>query len=131
MGTYFHEQTADDSAMLLLRFADGRFGQVASVGYRDGAMTYALDLICETAALRIDFHRGLSIGRGGMWTNVPNSLEPEWMVRAVEREWQAMAAIVNGTAPNPVTGAQGRHIIACIEAAQLSGRERREVAVAL
>jgi phthalate 4,5-cis-dihydrodiol dehydrogenase len=130
VGSYFHEQTADDSAMLLLRFADGRFGQVASVGYRDGAMTYALQLVCETAALRIDFQGGLFIGRGGLWANVPNSLEAEWMVRAVEREWQAMAALVMGAAPNPVPGTYGRHIIACIEAALQSGRERREVTVA-
>jgi phthalate 4,5-cis-dihydrodiol dehydrogenase len=129
VGTYFHEQSADDSAMLLLRFADGRFGQMASVGYRDGAATYALQLICETAALRIDFQGGLSIGRGGLWSNVPNSLEAEWMVRAVEREWRAMAEFVRGAAPNPVTGTYGRHIIACIEAALQSGRERREVTV--
>jgi phthalate 4,5-cis-dihydrodiol dehydrogenase len=130
VGASFHRQPADDSAMLLLRFADGRFGQVASVGYVDGAMTYGLDLICERAALRIDFQRGLSIGRGGVWTDVPLSMEAEWMARAVEREWQAMAGIVNGTAANPVTGAHGRHVIACIEAALLSGRERREVQVA-
>ena len=36
-GALFHDQAADDSSMLLLRFADGRFGQVASIGYRDGA----------------------------------------------------------------------------------------------
>ncbi len=39
--------------MMLLRFANGRFGQVASVGYRDGATTYGADLICERGTLHI------------------------------------------------------------------------------
>ena len=62
-GALFHDQAADDSSMMLLRFADGRFGQVASIGYRDGAVTYGMDLICERGTLRIDFDRGVSIGR--------------------------------------------------------------------
>ena len=71
-GALFHDQAADDSSMMLLRFADGRFGQVASIGYRDGAVTYGMDLICERGTLRIDFDRGVSIGRGGHWTDVPD-----------------------------------------------------------
>jgi len=128
-GALFHDQAADDSSMMLLRFADGRFGQVASVGYRDGAMTYGMDLICEQGALRIDFDRGVSVGRGGHWTNVPDSSEPDWMLRAVEREWQALAAAIRSDAPVPVTGAYARHVIACIEATLASSRDRREVAV--
>ena len=129
-GALFHEQAADDSAMVLLRFADGRFGQVASVGYRDGAMTYGMDLICERGALRIDFDRGVSIGRGGQWTHVPGSIEPDWMLRAVEREWQALAGTITSGAPIPVTGAYARHVIACIEATLTSARDRCEVPVA-
>lgn len=130
-GAQLHDQPADDSAMLLLRFADGRFGQVASLGYRDGAVTYGMDLVCERGTLRIDFNRGVSIGRGGRWEDVADSAEPDWMLRAVEREWQAMAAAIAGDAPVAVSGAYGRHIIACIEAALASSRDRREVAVAV
>jgi predicted dehydrogenase len=129
-GACFHEQAADDSAMLLLRFADGRFGQVTSVGYRDGAMSYGMDLVCERGVLRIDFARGVSIGQGGQWRDVPDSAEPDWMLRAVEREWQAMVAAITDNAPVPVTGRYGRHVIACIEAAFASARERRDVPVA-
>jgi predicted dehydrogenase len=128
-GALFHDQAADDSSMMLLRFADGRFGQVASVGYRDGAATYGMDLICERGALRIDFDRGVSIGRGGQWTDVPASIEPDWMLRAVEREWQAMVAAIRADAPIPVTGTYGRHIISCIEATLASSRDGREVVV--
>jgi phthalate 4,5-cis-dihydrodiol dehydrogenase len=129
-GALFHEQAADDSAMMLLRFANGRYGQVASVGYRDGATTYGADLICEHGTLHIDLDRGVRIGRGDKWTDVPASSEPDWMLRAVEREWRTMADAIANNAPIPVTGAYGRHIIACIEATLASGREKREMAVA-
>ena len=128
-GALFHDQAADDSSMMLLRFADGRFGQVASIGYRDGAVTYGMDLICERGTLRIDFDRGVSIGRGGHWTDVPASIESDWMLRAVEREWQAMVAAIRANTSIPVTGTYGRHIIACIEATLASSRDGREVVV--
>ena len=84
-GTHFHDQEADDTALMLLRFADGRIGQVASVGYRDGGVGFAMDLVCEAGTLRLDFDQGVVIGRGGTWTPVPNSIEPDWAQRAVER----------------------------------------------
>jgi predicted dehydrogenase len=125
----FHDQKADDSAMMLLRFTDGRFGQVASIGFREGGGTFDIDLVCERGTLRIDFDRGVSVGQGGKWTDVPNSHDPAWMQNAVVREWQAMAAAILHGADVPVTGGYGRHIIACIEAAMISSRERRDVDV--
>ena len=71
VATSFHEQSADDNAMLLLRFDDGRFAQVASVGFRDGGMINGMDLICERGVLRIDNERGVAIGRNGQWSDVP------------------------------------------------------------
>jgi len=129
-GALQHAQAADDSAMLLLRFHDGRFGQVSSIGYRDGGVSYGMELVCEKGSLRLDFEAGLAIGRAGRWQPVANSAEPDWMQRALAREWQAMLAAVRGEAAVPVSGAYGRHLIACIEAALQSNRERREVTVA-
>lgn len=129
-GTHFHDQEADDTALMLLRFADGRIGQVASVGYRDGGVGFAMDLVCEAGTLRLDFDQGVMIGWGGAWTPVANSIEPDWMQRAVEREWRAMVAVIRGDAPNPADGGYARHIIACIEAAKQAEQSRREVAVA-
>ncbi|WP_026870068.1 Gfo/Idh/MocA family protein [Inquilinus limosus] len=126
-GTHFHDQEADDAALMLLRFADGRIGQVASIGYRDGGVGFAMDLVCEAGTLRIDFDQGVAIGRGGAWTPVPNSIEPDWMQRAVEREWRAILALIEGDAPNPADGRYARHLIACIEAAMQAERSRREV----
>jgi phthalate 4,5-cis-dihydrodiol dehydrogenase len=130
LGTHFHDQEADDSALLLLRFADGRMGQVTSVGYRDGAVTFAMDLVCEAGTLRIDFDHGVSVGRDGKWTPVANSADPQWMQRAVEDEWRAMASAIEGKEPVPVDGLYARHIVACLDAAVTANRERREVPVA-
>jgi len=129
VATSFHDQKADDSAMLLLRFDDGRFGQVASVGYRDGAGSFAMDLICEQGTLRIDPERGVAVGRGGKWSEIAGSVDPDWMQNGIIAEWQAMVDVITKGAAIAVTGDWGRHIIACIEAAMISSRERRDVQV--
>ena len=125
----FHEQTADDTSMLLLRFADGRLGQVTSIGYREGAGSYGATLVCERGTLRVEFGQGVSIGKNGSWSVVPNSHEADWMQRALEREWYALIKAISDNADVPVTGAYGRHVIACIDAAMQSSREGREVSV--
>ncbi|MBM1173656.1 Gfo/Idh/MocA family protein [Microvirga arabica] len=128
-GTYFHEQEADDAALIGLRFANGRIGQVASVGYRDGAVTFAMDLVCEKGTIRIDFNHGISVGQGGMWTPVPGSIEPNWMGAAVAREWRAFAASIMNDKPSPVGGVYGGHVVACIEAAHRASASRCEVPI--
>ncbi|QRM29970.1 Gfo/Idh/MocA family protein [Microvirga sp. VF16] len=129
-GTYFHEQQADDSALIGLRFANGQIGQVTSVGYRNGAVTFAMDLVCEKGMIRIDFDHGVSTGQDGAWTPVSGSIEPNWMDVAVAREWRAFASSITNDTPSPVTGAHGRHIVACIEAAYRASASGCEVPVA-
>ena len=115
---------------MLLRFADGRFGQVASIGFRDGGGTFDMDLVCENGTLRIDMDRGVSIGRGGQWSDVPDSRDPQWLQNGIIREWQAMAAAIANDTEVPVSGDYGRHIVACIDPSMVSARERRDVSVA-
>ena len=130
LGAKFHEQEADDTSMLALRFKGGGLGQVQSVGYRNGAVGFAMDLVCEHGTLRIDMDRGTMLGRDTVWTDLPDSFEPAWMHNAVKREWAALRdAIVDGK-PVPVTGAYGRKIIAIIEAAYASDKSRREETIA-
>jgi predicted dehydrogenase len=128
-GTLFHEQEADDSALIGLRFSGGGIGQVQSVGYRNGAMAFAMDLVCEGGTLRIDFDRGLLLGRDAVWTDVAGSMEDNWMHCAVVREWQAMQAAIEGTAPVPVSGAYARHIVSVVEAVHQANAARREIEV--
>ncbi|QDZ12597.1 Gfo/Idh/MocA family protein [Devosia ginsengisoli] len=128
-GTFFHEQQADDSALIGLRFANGGIGQVQSIGYRNGAVGFAMDLVCESGTLRIDFDHGVSIGRDAVWTPVPDSIEPDWMHHAVAREWQAMRDAITGAAPVAVSGAYARQIVGIIEAVHQANAEKREIEI--
>ena len=129
-GTLFHDQDADDTAFLNLRFEDGRLGQVTSLGYRDGAVTNGMQLVCEDGLLVVDLDRGVRIGQGTRWTDVPDAWEPDGMAAAVTREWRAFLDAIAAGGPSPVPAAYGRHVIAIIEAAQASSAGRAEVAVA-
>ena len=127
----FHDQQADDLALLFLRFADGAAGSVASVGYRDGATSFAAEIVGTKATLRLDLlgDAGVAIGRGGRWSPVPDSAEPDAQLKAITREWIALRdAITQGVAP-VVTAADARHVVAVIEAARCSSRLREEVEV--
>ncbi|TIM90434.1 Gfo/Idh/MocA family oxidoreductase [Mesorhizobium sp.] len=126
----FHEQEADDTALLGLRFAGGGLGQVQSVGYRNGATTYAMDLVCEQGTLRIDMDRGTMLGRDTVWTDLPGSFEPNWMHNALVREWTAMRDAIADDSSVPISGAYGRKIIGIIEAAFASNETRREHEIA-
>lgn len=127
VGTLFHEQQADDSALIGLRFANGGIGQVQSVGYRDGAVGFAMDLVCERGTLRIDFDSGTWVGRNGAWTLLEHSIEPDWMHHAVVRQWRAVQAAIDNNAEIAVTGAYASHIVEIIEAAHRADALRREV----
>ncbi|WP_416799025.1 Gfo/Idh/MocA family protein [Ciceribacter azotifigens] len=125
----FHRQKADDAALLLLRFGDEAAGQVASIGYADGAFISGDELIFDKGALTVDFFSGVTLGRNMKWQPVEQSIEQDVAGRGLVRQWQAFAdAIVKGTTP-AVTGADGMHVVACIEAAFKAARERREVAI--
>jgi phthalate 4,5-cis-dihydrodiol dehydrogenase len=129
-GTLFHDQPADDIAFLNLRFADGRLGQVTSLGYRDGAVTNGMRLVCEHGVIDVDLDRGVRVGRGARWTDIADSWEPDGMAAAVSREWRAFLDAIATASPSPVPAAYGRHIVAAIEAALASAQARAEVAVA-
>jgi phthalate 4,5-cis-dihydrodiol dehydrogenase len=130
LGARSHDQEADDTALLGLRFAGGGLGQVQSVGYRNGAAGYAMDLICERATLRIDMDRGTMLGRDTIWAGLPGSFEPNWMHNALVREWSAMRDAIADDKPVPVSGTYGRKIIGTIEAAFASNETRREHEIA-
>jgi phthalate 4,5-cis-dihydrodiol dehydrogenase len=129
IATRFHEQAADDAAFLSLRFRHGGLGQVQSVGYRDGAVTFAMDLVCETGTLALDMERGVAVGRGGSLTPIPGSSEPDWMQQSVTREWAALRDALVAGRPAPVSGQYGRAMIAIVEAARRADATRREEAI--
>ena len=127
--TAFHDQRADDVALLLLRFGDDAVGQVASIGYRNGAFISGDEIVCENGVLAVDFFKGVALGRGQGWESVPESFEDDVAGRALVRQWEAFSLAVRSGGKPPVTGADGLHVVACIEAAFTASRERREVEV--
>ena len=77
----------------------------------------------------LDFDGGVRIGRGGKFEVLAGSSEPDWMQRAIGREWAAMGAAVRDGVTLAVGGREGAHLVACIEAAREAAASRREVAV--
>ncbi|WP_269933057.1 Gfo/Idh/MocA family protein [Aminobacter sp. HY435] len=127
--TTFHEQKADDAALLLIRFGDDAAGQVASIGYANGAFISGDELVFDNGVLAVDFFKGVTLGKDLKWQKVENSIEHDVAGQALVRQWQAfVGAIATGAKP-PLTGEDGMHVVACIEAAFKASRERREVAV--
>jgi len=126
LGAKSHVQEADDTALLGLRFKQGGMGQVQSVGFQTGMGSFAMDLVCERGTLRIDMDRGTMLGQGGKWTELPDTVEPNWMHHAVTREWMGFRDALRGDTPIEVTGAYGRTIIAVIEAAYAANTSRKE-----
>src|SRR5262249_51649233 len=130
-GALFHDHPVADVDLLLLRFAGGGLGEVTSGGNLDRTTWNSTELSCEGGTLLLDFDRGVRLVRGGKEEAVPAPIEPDWMLRGVEREWRDMVRAVEGKSPPRVGGAEGAHLIACIEAAQEAAQTRREVALAL
>ncbi len=126
---FFHAQEADDLAVLTLRFGDAAVGQATSIGFSDGAMINADEIVCERGVLVADMLAGVRVGRANRWREAPGSSEPD-PAAALVRQWRAFAAAVVDGARSPVTAADGLHVVACIEAAFDSARERREAPVA-
>lgn len=127
LDTRLHRQAADDCGLVSLRFADGAMGSVVSVGYHTGAPDHLTELICTEGVLRIDHGAGLSIGRGESWQPVPGTASATWMAGALQAEWRAFVAALDGRGPVPVDGAYARRVMAVAFAAEESARQGRAI----
>jgi phthalate 4,5-cis-dihydrodiol dehydrogenase len=128
-GATFHDQEADDSTVMLLRFDDGAVGTVASIAYRDGAPFGGTELVCENGVLLIDPAGQVKVGRQAAWTEIPVRASADPMAEALANEWHAFRRFVVEGGPNPADAASARRTVACIVAALESARTGREVIV--
>lgn len=128
-GSLQHAQAVDDTALISLRFANGAFGQMQSVGYVDGAGTTDLDLICEKATIKVDAEHGVLVGQNGEWTAVPGSAEPNAQHRALVRQWESLRSSIEDRAPIAVDGDYAAHIIDIVEAAGRASKTQEEIAL--
>lgn len=120
LGTYFHDQCADDAALLFLRFQNGVAASVTSVGYSQGAPNHMTQLVCTRGMLRVSYDEGVQIGRNNRWSTVPDSSREDWMLEAVTQEWRALHHAVQTDTDPPVTAEAARHVMAVIFAAETS-----------
>ena len=125
----FHDQESDDSALMLLRFADGAAATVTSIAYRDGAPYGGTEIICDNGVLQVDPGGGLRVGQGGTWRDVPLDLPADVMGAALVEEWRRFGAMIRGEVPSAADAASARHTMACIVAALDSGRTGSEATV--
>jgi predicted dehydrogenase len=129
MQTRFHEQDADDTGVVFLRYANGATGTAVAIGFQTGVFTFVTELTCTKGMLKIDNSMGVFIGRDEQWQLVPESADGEWMASALVNEWQDfVAALENNTEP-AVTGEFGRHIMAVAFAAEEASRLEQELPV--
>jgi phthalate 4,5-cis-dihydrodiol dehydrogenase len=115
---------------MLLRFADGRFGRVASIGFRDGGAPSIWTLSAKMGRSGSTLIGMLPSGGAANGLTFRTLAIPSRCRKAVIREWQAMAAAIENDSEVPVSSDYGRHVISCIEAAMISSREQRDVIVA-
>ncbi|MBM3521780.1 MAG: Gfo/Idh/MocA family oxidoreductase [Alphaproteobacteria bacterium] len=130
LGARFHEQRVDDLAQITLRFRGGAIGAVTSLGYRDGAVGTAIEVVGDRGVLAIEPARGLRLGTGGQWRDLPVTLPAAVMEEALAEEWRAFIRAVRGGEAPAVDAAAGGRVVACIEACFESARLGREIAVA-
>lgn len=130
LGTRFFDQSADDTGLLFLRYANDAAGAVFSVGYEEGAPEHGTELTCSKGILRVHTVHGVSVGRGERWEVIPDSGMNPWIDEALIQEWRAFTQAVHGGSEPAVSGRFARHVMAALFAAETSSRERREVAVA-
>lgn len=127
--TRFHDQQADDSGLIFLRYQNGVTGTVVSTGYATGAPKHLTELTCTKGMINIDYVGGVTIGRDEQWQTLPDSGSDDWMHQALVNEWRGFLKALNeGTEP-PVTGDHARHIMAVVFAAEESSRLQQEVTI--
>jgi predicted dehydrogenase len=127
-GTHFHQQNADDTGMVFLRYENGAVGTVISTGYSVGAPKHTTELTCSRGMLTIDYVSGVQIGRDERWQTVPESVpQGSWMHDALVSEWSAFLNAIDSGTDSPVSGQQAREIMRAAFAAEQSSSEGREI----
>ena len=129
LATRFYEQEADDCGVLFLRHANGAAGVVFSVGYAHGAPNHETEIVCTRGVLRVHSVKGVSVGRGEQWHEVPESGDRSWMQEALELEWRDFAHSVRTGERPAITAEFGRHVMSVLFAAEASSHQRAEVRV--
>jgi phthalate 4,5-cis-dihydrodiol dehydrogenase len=129
IGTYFHDQSADDGGVAFLRYQNGVAGTVVTAGYREGTPEFETELICTQGLLKIDKSKGAFIGKNNSWTHLPGSASSNWMEDALIEEWRAFLSSIETRSEPPISLEFSRHVMEVMFAAEESALQNREVAL--
>ena len=125
--TRFHDQPADDTGLIFLRYANGSVGSVVSVGYKVGAPNFDTELTCIGGKLQVKGNDVL-IGQNEKWQTVFSG-KSNAMHEGLVNEWLSFSASIREGTATGVTGDYARHIMATVFAAEESSRIHEEVKV--
>lgn len=130
LSTSFHEQGADDTGMVFLRYASGAVGTIVSTGYKIGAPKHLTELTCTKGMLNIDYTQGVSIGRNDTWQTIPESIPSgDWMHAALVEEWRQFIQSIDENMISPVPANFAMHIMDVIFAVEQSSQEQGEIKI--
>lgn len=126
----FHEQGADDTGMVFLRYANGAVGTIVSTGYKIGAPKHLTELTCTKGMLNVDYTTGVSIGRNETWHTIPESIPSgDWMHEALVEEWRQFIQSIDDNTATPVPADFAMHIMDVIFTAEQSSQKQREIKI--
>lgn len=127
--TRFHDQAADDTGVLFIRYANGATGVVFSVGYAVGAPRHDTELTCTRGILRVDSVKGVEVGSDEAMRHVPDSGFAGWTDEALVEQWSAFRRTVEAGAPPAVSGEFALHVMKILFAAESSSERQEEVRI--
>lgn len=128
LGTHFHQQDADDSGMVFVRYENGAAGCIVSNGYKTGAPKHLTELTFTKGMMNIDYEAGVSIGKNEKWQTIPESLpNGDWMHEALVEEWTRFIDAVENKSSVPVNSDFVLHIMDVLFTALRSSKEQREL----
>lgn len=117
--TSYHTQKADDAGMVFVRYRDGKFGTVVSIGYSEGAPKHTTEIYLTKGCLAVDYW-SVSVGSNDVWKEVASYRDRDWMMDALVEQWSSFLKHIKSKKPGPITGDYARHIMEAAFAAETS-----------
>ncbi len=126
IGSPFHNLSADDASMALLRLRNGLHVTIVHAGYRQrGVERCEVEITCTDGMLRFDsYSNRLDIDQDGAYV-----AQPIERVDPFVAELRNLVGAIRGQEPLRVPPAWGRHIVEVLLATEESSRLGREVSL--
>jgi len=123
----FNDYKIDDTVMLLLRYENGVESTILCVGYKQGFQRMEAEIYCKEGILKIDYLNGVYLKRNEEEILKQKVHLKEGMHIALCNQWQEFRAAIIANRTPSVSGKEGAHGIAIIEAAIKSAKLRKEI----